>query len=155
MPETDYLHRCFWLLGLFKLSRSCSLCEVLFCYAVVSERFPMCACLLITWTVNLFMMICCLLILTLPASPSYSIVCLPPVSTLSTNSVYEYALPSLYLMPVTDLCLSDLSCDLIKLHIDPDATGSLHVFKKRSKVTLIQKGHINLIKSNSQEICNV
>ncbi len=118
------------------------------CFAMQSflSVFPMCSCLLITWTVNLFMMICCLLILTLPALPSYSIVCLPPASTLSTNSVYEYALPSLYLIPVTDLCLSDLSCDLIKLHIDPDATGSLHVFKKHSKVTLIQKGHINLIK---------
>ncbi len=39
VPETDYLHRCFSLLGLFKLCRSCSLCKVLFCYAVISERF--------------------------------------------------------------------------------------------------------------------
>ncbi len=52
--------------------------------------------LLITWTVYPFM-----------------IVCLPPASTLSMNSVCESALPSLYLTPVTDL-----SCDSIKLHVD-------------------------------------
>ncbi len=81
--------------------------------------FPVFGYLLITWTVYPFMIVCCLPILTLPASLSYSIVCLPPALTLSTNSVYESVLPSLYLTPVTVL-----SCDSIKLHMDPDAAAS-------------------------------
>ncbi len=96
------------------------------CFAMQSFQsgFPVFAYLLITWTVYPFMIVCCLPILTLPASPSYSIVYLPPASTLSTNSVYESVLPSLHLTPVTDLCLSDFSCDSIKLHMDPDAAAS-------------------------------
>ncbi len=109
VPETDYLHRCFSLLGLFKLCRSCALCEVLF---LLCSHFWAFAYLLITWTVYPFMIVCCL-------PRGVIIVCLPPASTLSTNSVYESALLSVYLTPVTDSCLSDLSCDSIKLHMDP------------------------------------
>ncbi len=85
---------------------------------------PVLAYLSITWTVYPFLSVCCLPILIMPASLSYSIFCLPPASTLSMNSVYEFALTSLYLTPVTDLCLSDLSCESIKLHMDPGATAS-------------------------------
>ncbi len=41
VPDTDYLHRCFPLLGLYKLCRPCSPCKVLFCSAVISERFSL------------------------------------------------------------------------------------------------------------------
>ncbi len=92
------------------------------CFAMQSF-FPSFAYLLMTWIVYPFMSVCCLPILILPALLIYSIVSLPPASTLSANSVYESALPLLYLMPVTDLCLSDLSWESIKLHMDPDATA--------------------------------
>ncbi len=82
--------------------------------------FPVFAYLLMTWTVYPFMIVFCLPILTLPASLTYSTVCLPPASTLSTNTVYESALPSLHLMPITDLYLS---CDSIKLHVSVKATN--------------------------------
>ncbi len=90
VPETDYLHRFFSLLGLFKLCQSCSHCEVLFCYAVISERFSR-VCLPVD-TLDCLPVYDCLL-------PAYSDpACLAELFyCLSAQTVYESALPSLYL----------------------------------------------------------
>ncbi len=80
--------------------------------------------LLPTWTVYPFLKELCLPILTLPALLICSVICLPPALISSLNSVYDYVLPTWYLTPGIDLCLYDLSCEVIKLHMDLNDTAS-------------------------------
>ncbi len=81
-----------------------------------------------TWTVYPLMKELCLPKLTLPALLICYIVCLPPALTFSLNTVYDSVLPTWYLTPVIDICLSDLPCELIKLQMDPnDTASSLHL----------------------------
>ncbi len=61
-------------------------------------------------------------LLTLPALWIYSILCLPPAPIFCIDSVYESALPTLLLILLIELCLSDFCFVLIKLHMDPNVT---------------------------------
>ncbi len=92
--------------GLFKLCFPSPHCEVLFCYATISERLS------------------CVLF------PVYDLDCLldsdspPPAPIQSLSSDSDSALPTLCLKLVIELCLSDLHTLLIKLHMDPNAPDS-------------------------------
>ncbi len=77
-----------------------------------------------TWTVYPFMKEFSLPNLTLPALLICSVICLPPALISSLNSVYDSVLPTWYLTPGIDLCLYDLSCEVIKLHMDLNDTAS-------------------------------
>ncbi len=77
-----------------------------------------------TWTVYPLMKELCLPKLTLPALLICYIVCLPPALIFSLNTVYDSVLPTWYLTPVIDICLSDLPCEVIKLQMDPNDTAS-------------------------------
>ncbi len=90
--------------------------------------FPMFDFLLPTWTVYPFMKELCLPNLTLPALLICSVICLPPALISSLNTVYDSVLPTWYLTPGIDLCLYDLSCEVIKLQMDlNDTASSLHL----------------------------
>ncbi len=80
--------------------------------------------LLPTWTVYPFMKELSLPNLTLPALLICSVTCLPPALISSLNSVYDSVLSTWYLTPGIDLCLYDLSCEVIKLHMDLNDTAS-------------------------------
>ncbi len=80
--------------------------------------------LLPTWTVYPFMKELCLPKLTLPALLICSIICLPPALISSLNTVYDSVLPTWYLTPEIDICLYDLSCEVIKLQMDLNDTAS-------------------------------
>ncbi len=77
-----------------------------------------------TWTVYPFMKEFSLPNLTLPALLICSVICLLPALISSLNSVYDSVLPTWYLTPGIDLCLYDLSCEVIKLHMDLNDTAS-------------------------------
>ncbi len=88
--------------------------------ADISERFPLCVFLLTTWTVYSIWPFCCL--------PFGCTLCLPPAPTFCIDSVYESDLPTLLLILLIKLCLSDLFFVLIKLHMDLNITDpSLHI----------------------------
>ncbi len=125
VPETDYLHRCFSL-TLIYLSCSPHNLTAKSCFAMLTfpSVFPVFDYPLPTWTVYPLMKELCLPKLTLPALLICYIVCLPPALIFSLNTVYDSVLPTWYLTPVIDICLSDLPCEVIKLQMDPNDTAS-------------------------------
>ncbi len=147
VPETDYLHRCFSL-TLIYLSCSPHNLTAKSCFAMLTfpSVFPVFDYPLPTWTVYPLMKELCLPKLTLPALLICYIVCLPPALIFSLNTVYDSVLPTWYLTPVIDICLSDLPCEVIKLQMDPnDTASSLHYYCWDSKSTsghfIIPVGH--------------
>ncbi len=124
VPETDYLHRCSSLTALFILPHPCSVRSLVLAMQTFLSVFPVFDFLLLTWTVYPFLKELCLPILTLPALLICSVICLPPALISSLNSVYDSVLPTWYLTPGIDLCLYDLSCEVIKLHMDLNDTAS-------------------------------
>ncbi len=93
---TDYLASAFLTL----VAKSC------FAIANISERFPVSDYLCITWTVYSLLIVCCLPYW--PRLPFGYSLCLPPAPTYCFDTVYESALPTLILILLYELCLSDL-----------------------------------------------
>ncbi len=156
VPETDYLYRCFSLLGLFKRSRSCSLCEVLFCHAVISERFSR-VCLPVDNLDCLSVYDCLLPAYSDPACLAELFYCLFAACLDPQHELGLWICPAFV---ISDARYWFLPVWLV-LWFNKAAHRSLRHYllitcvQKAFKVTLIQKGHVNLTKSDSQEICNV
>ncbi len=94
-----------------------------FATADIAEQLPLCVCLLTTW-ILIWTFAACLIdpaCLTDPACLEdllYSLSAAWP--TFCFDSVYESALPTLLLILLIELCLSDFCFVLIKLHMDPN-----------------------------------
>ncbi len=90
-----------------------------FATADIAERLPLCVCLLTTW-ILIWPFAACLIDPACLVDLLYSLSAAWP--TFCIDSVYESALPTLLLILLIELCLSDFCFVLIKLHMDPNVT---------------------------------